>query len=170
MRPWPPINKVLTTDDVCLSNLKFWKYWLEVKEHYPDIKVIAFVIANYKHEENVYQSQEFREWFDANKSWVTVGVHGYDHELPQEGFRDDQKAYIAKALDLLRPFLPEQFLYRPPGFRFMAKTEGILKQLGFAGIAHRDRIKYFDKRYELPYNTHCCDSYMNPVTQWRNWE
>jgi len=169
MMQWPLTNKVLTTDDVCLSNLKFWKYWLEIKEQYPNIKVIAFVIANYRYEENVSQNQEFRDWFEANKSWVTVGVHGYDHLLPQEGWREDQIVWIQKALEILRSFLPERFLYRPPGFRFLPETEQILKKLGFAGIAHQTRIKWFDGHFEIPFNSHCCSGYHNPVTQWRAW-
>lgn len=167
MKPWQ--NKVLTTDDVCLSNLKYWKYWLEVKKQYPDTELLAFVIANNKFEEDVSKSREFKDWCVANRDWVTIGVHGYDHVLLQEGFREDQEIYITKALDILRPFLPENYLYRPPGFRFMSKTEGILKRLGFAGIAHQMRIKHFDGHFEVPFNTHCCGRYLNPVTLWREW-
>lgn len=168
MKPWQ--NKVLTTDDVCMSNIiRYWKYWFEIKEQYPDTKLLAFVIANNQGEEDISKSLEFRSWYIANKDWVTIGVHGYDHMMPQEGFREDQEVYIAKALDTLRTFLPENYLYRPPGFRFMAKTEGILKRLGFAGIAHQTRIKWFDGHFEVPFNTHCRDQYLNPVTQWRNW-
>jgi predicted deacetylase len=167
MRPW--LNKVLTTDDVCPSNLKYWNYWLEIKEQYSDIKLLAFVIANNQCEEDISKSLEFRSWYMANKDWVTIGVHGYDHMMPQEGFREDQEVYITKALDILHPLLPGNYIYRPPGFRFMAKTEGILKRLGFAGVAHQTRIKWFDGHFETPYNTHCCNQYVNPITQWGAW-
>ena len=165
----PPVNKVLTTDDLCLSNLKYWKYWLEIKKEYPDVKVIVFVVANYRHKEDVSKSQKFKDWFETNKSWVSIGVHGYDHLLPQEGWREDQEVWIQNALEILRPFLPKQFLYRPPGFRFLPKTELILKKLGFTGIAHQNQIKYFDGHFEIPFNTHCCDKFFRPVVQWRNW-
>ncbi|RPI56419.1 MAG: hypothetical protein EHM49_00055 [Deltaproteobacteria bacterium] len=167
MRPWQ--NKVLTTDDVCPSNLKYWNYWLEIKEQYPETKLIAFVIANYRGIENISRSSEFFDWWVANKDWVTVGVHGYDHLRPQEGFREDQEAYIQAATNILKPFLPENFLYRPPGFRVLAKTEGILRKLGFAGIAHQTTIKWFDGHLEVPYNTHCGAEYFNPVAQWKSW-
>lgn len=171
MNSWPLASRVLTTDDVCPSNLKYWKYWLEIRRAHPDIKVVAFVIANYRGEEDVSKSQEFKDWFEANKDWVTIGVHGYDHGEPPEGFRGKlhQRVSIELALAILKPYLPEKFLYRPPGFRTMPWTEPILRELGFAGIAHQTRIKWFDGRFEIPYNTHCCDRYTNPVTQWRKW-
>jgi len=167
MMPWQ--DKVLTIDDVCPSNLKYWNHLLEIKKEYPDTKVTAFVIANYRNEEDVSQSQEFWKWFEMNRSWVTIGVHGYDHLEPQEGWRDDQEIWIRKALTILRPFLPPNFLYRPPGFRTLAKTEGILGGLGFAGIAYQTRIKWFDGRFEIPFNSHCLNKYFNPVTLWKNW-
>jgi hypothetical protein len=56
---------------------------------------------------------------------------------------------------ILKPFLPEKFLYRAPGFRVLNKTEGVLKELGFSGIAHQDFIKYFDGKNLPVFNTHC---------------
>jgi predicted deacetylase len=163
-------NKVLTTDDVCPSNLKYWGYWEEIKSQYPDTKLLAFVIANNGCEEDISKSQDFMDWFVKNKDWVTVGVHGYDHERPQEGWREDQERYIEAALRILKPFLPTQFLYRPPGFRTLVKTEPILRKLGFAGIAYQTRIKFFDKDIISGiFNTHCCDKYENPVTRWKDW-
>lgn len=169
MNSWPPRNRVLTTDDLCPSNLQFWKYWLEIKREFPGVQVIVFVIANYRFQEDVSKSQEFRDWFERNRDWISIGIHGYDHCLPQEGWREDQEIWIARALDILWPFLPSRYLYRPPGFRFLPKTEKILRELGFAGIAHQNRIKYFDGHFEIPFNTHCCDQFCRPITQWRKW-
>jgi len=163
------LNSVITTDDVCPSNLRYWEHWLDIKSAYPDIKVTAFVIANHRFVEHVSRSTLFTDWYEENKDWVTVGVHGYDHMLPQEGWREDQEAWIEAALNILNPFLPDRYLYRPPGFRFLAKTESILRRFGFAGIAHQEVIKYFDGGFEVPYNTHCCDRYERPVTEWRSW-
>jgi hypothetical protein len=51
-------------------------------------------------------------WYEHHKDWVEIGVHGYDHyqDRLQEGWREDQKDYIEKALMVLKPFLPEKFL------------------------------------------------------------
>ena len=163
-------NLIYTTDDVCPSNLKYWKHWLEIKKKYPEMKILAFVIANNKNEEDVSKSDEFKKWFEENKSWVEIGVHGYDHMRPQEGWREDQEDYIKKSLDILQPYLSEKIIYRAPGFRTLAKTEGILKKLGFTGIAHQTKIKYFTEpiTFGTPFNTHCCDDFVNPITKWQN--
>lgn len=159
-------EKVLTTDDVCPSSLKYWKYWNKVKEKYPKLRIIAFVIANYQNKENVAKNEEFRKWFEKTKDWVEIGVHGWDHLSPPECERDDQQELILKALKMLHPFLPKKFLYRPPGFQTSIGTEAILKNLGFEGIAHQRRIKYFDGTYAIPFNSHLSeDKYHNPIGQ-----
>jgi len=144
-------REVYTTDDLSVDNLKFFKYWDKVKEKQPDLKLIAFVIA-----EGIDKSDKFKEWWVQRKDWVEIGVHCYNHKRPQEGWRTDQEVWIEKALDILKPHLPENFLYRPPGFRVLPKTEGVLKKLGFAGIAHQSHIKMFDGQIIGPLlNTHC---------------
>ena len=160
---------IYTTDDLCLSNLTYFRFWDKVKEKRPDLKVIVFTIANFQGKEDVSKSTKFKKWYDGHKDWVTIGVHGYDHTYPPEGERDDQEELIRKSVEILKPFLPESFLYRAPGFQVTCKTEPILRKLGFAGIAHQTRIKYFDGRFaEKIYNTHCCDRWHNPITEvWR---
>jgi len=139
------------------------------KKKFPKLKLLAFVIANYQNKENVQESKEFLDWFERTKEWVEIGVHGYDHLFPPECERDNQEEFIEKALDLLKPFLPKKFLYRAPGFQVTNQTEPILKKLGFAGIAHQDTIKYFDGTFAVPFNSHCCDKYFNPVTKMEEW-
>lgn len=160
---------IYTTDDICPSNLKYFEYWDVVKERKPDLKIISFVIANYRNKENVAESKEFKEWFEKHKDWVEIGVHGYDHLRPQECWRENQEVYIKKALEILRPYLPRKFLYRPPGFRVLPKTESIVKKLGFAGIAYQERIKHFDGKIIKPiYNTHCGNEGINQIAKvWR---
>ena len=164
---------IFATDDVFPSNLKYFKYWDLVKEAHPELKLICFVVAKYNNDENedVSKNQEFKEWYERTKKWVTIGVHGYDHQMPQEGWRDDQEKYITMARNLLMPYLPTNYLYRPPGFRFLGKTESILKKLGFAGIAHETVIKYFStgELFGPILNTHCCDKFNNPIEKiWKN--
>jgi len=155
----------MTTDDLCLSNLKYFRYWDKVKEKYPNLKLIVFTIANFKNTEDLSKSDIFKKWFEQHKDWCEIGVHGYDHQYPPECERDNQEKFIVKALEILRPFLLKEFLYRAPGFQVTCKTEPILRKLGFAGIAHQDKIKYFDGRFDIPFNTHCLDKYYNPITQ-----
>ena len=150
---------VYSTDDLSIENLEHFKYWDLVKEKYPQLKVIAFTIA-----EGIL-TKEFEEWFEQHKDWVEIGVHCYNHEKLQEGWREDQEVWIEKARDMLKPFLPKRYLYRPPGFRFLPKTEKILKKLGFSGIAHQPFIKYFDTKEKFSVlNTHCTyDKFLNPI-------
>jgi predicted deacetylase len=163
----------LTIDDVCPSNLEHFKYVDAIKKRIPSLKVIAFVIANFNEEEDILRSYEFYEWWKPRQCWVEIGVHGYDHRFDdlQEGWRQDQKEYIKKAKTLLEFHLPERPLYRPPGFRFLNKTEGILKDLGFAGIAHQGFIKYFDTGEIIEtIDTHCTfNEFHNPIGMiWQN--
>ena len=161
---------IVTTDDVCPENLKYFKYWDEIKRQIPNLKLIAFVIANYKGEQDVSQSGEFQMWYDDHKDWVEIGVHGYDHTYPPEQERDDASDLVMRSVELLRPYLPEKFLYRPPGFQRTIHTEPMLQNLGFAGVAYQTRIKMFDGRIIEPVlSTHCCDRYARPVTRWKSW-
>lgn len=156
---------IITTDDLCLSNLKFFIYWDKIKTKYPNLKLIAFTIANFKNEENISESKQFKQWYARHKMWVEIGIHGYDHLYPPECERDNQEELILKALNILKPFLPKRFLYRAPGFQITCRTEPILKKLGFFGIAHENRIKYFfEERIIVPFNTHCSNKYFNPIT------
>ena len=156
---------LIICDDLCPSKLIHWQYWDKVKEKYPNLKVLAFVIANFQNKENVAESKEFKDWYERYKDWVTVGVHGYDHMSPPECERDNQEELITKALEVLRPFLPKKFLFRPPGFQYIIKTEPIIKKLGFTGIAYQTRIKLFDGTYLEPiFNTHLTkDQFDNPI-------
>lgn len=169
LRPYLDNGFVITTDDLCLSNLEIFKYWDKVKEKYPELKIIAFTIANYKEQEPINESKEFKEWFEEHKDWVEIGVHGYDHELPNECFRDNQEEYFQKSLEILKDFIPKNPLYRPPGFKYVNWTENILKKY-FSGIAHQDRIKYFNGTYKKVFNTHCTlEIFEKPIGRiWKN--
>lgn len=155
---------IYCVDDVCPSFLLGWSYWDDLHRREPDSKIIAFCVACRDNKENVQDSKEFKEWFEARKGWVECGVHGYDHTWPQEGWRPDQAAYISRALDTLRPFLPPRLLYRPPGFRTTPQTEKICRKLGFAGIAYQTHIKDFQTKELVGpiINAHCYDHITKP--------
>ncbi len=163
MNTWQ--NKIMTTDDLCLSNLKYFKYWDKVKEKYGELKLVAFTIANYRQKEKLDDSKQFKDWFDKYKDWVEIAIHGYDHSYPPEAERDDFEDCVSKALEILKSFLPKEYGYRSPGFKFTVRLEPVLKKLGFGYVAYDDMIKYFDGRKLIPYNTHCCNKYENPITK-----
>ena len=163
---------IITTDDVCPQNLKYWKYWLRVKERHTYLKITAFVIANYK-EQDVSKSKEFKEWFEGNKDWVEVQPHGLTHERPQLGWRDcdEQKRDIEKSIEILKPYLSNRIIYRFPGFRTLCFSETILKELKIDGVAHRGFIKFFKTdQIVRTLDTHCVESSLeNSIGQiWQN--
>lgn len=170
-----PEGFVYTTDDVCPSNLKYWHYWDKIHDDNPGLKVIAFTIANYQSKENISESKEFKEWYEKRKDWVEIQPHGVDHTKPQEGWRpyNQQKEDLKKSIEILKPYLPQNIIYRFPGFRTLGFSESILKELGCAGIANQRFIKYFNTGEILPtFDTHCtskCSDYKNSVEEiWEN--
>ena len=162
---------VYITDDLCPSNLKFFKYWDKVKEKKPELKLIAFTIANFQNKELISESRKFEKWFEKNKDWVEIGVHGYDHLYPPEAERDNFEEQVIKAFNVLSPYLPDKYGYRSPGFKFTVRLEPLLKRLGFYYIAYSQHIKILEtgKIIQPLINTHCCDKYEQPITEiWRN--
>lgn len=156
-------NMIMTTDDLSVENLKYFRYWDKAKQRKPELKLICFTIA-----EGIDKNDEFKEFYEARKDWITIGVHCFNHDRVQEAWRQDQEIWIKKALDILKPYLPEKYLYRPPGFRTLPKTESILRKLGFAGCAYQEFIKMFNGEIKQPlFNTHCCDdeNCINPITK-----
>ncbi len=150
-----------TTDDLGVDTLRYFKYFDMIKQKHSNFKMTAFIIAK---DLPIF---EFTEWFVNRRDWVEVGVHCWEHTKPQEGWRSDQADYIKKARDILIPFLPNRYLYRAPGFRVLPKTEKVLRELGFAGIAHQEFIKYFDTGEQIPvWNSHCTETeFFNPIGQ-----
>jgi predicted deacetylase len=131
---------LITVDDLCLSYLENFKVLDDLKAKHPDLRITAFTIANFKNKENLAESEEFKKWLDKHK-WVEIAVHSYDHDEIPDGDREDEELWIKKALDGLRPFLPENYGYRSPGWQTTNKTVGILKKLGFSYIAYESKVK-----------------------------
>lgn len=161
----------LLIDDVWPSNLKNWSYVDQIQEKYPKLEIIAFVVANYQEEELVSESKIFNAWFENKGQYIHIGVHGYDHKSPPEQERDNADELVDIATKILLPYLPERYLYRPPGFQRSIRTEEICKANDFVGIAYQRRIKYFDGRYEYNIiNSHLTiDKCVNPINRWKDW-
>lgn len=162
---------IFTTDDLCLENLCYFRHWDEIKSICPDLKLLAFTIANKDGNQNVGESEEFKKWYESHKDWVEIGVHGYDHADPPEQEREDAEIYTEMSLNILRPFLPKKPIYRPPGYQRTLRTEPMLKRLGFAGIAYKNKIRYFNGDIIVGdvVNSHCCDKFELPITRWKEW-
>jgi predicted deacetylase len=138
------MENIITTDDLCLEYLDNFTLFDGLKKLYPDFKMIAFTIGNFKNKENLKKSKKFREWYNERKDWVEIAVHSYDHDEIPDGDREYEKEWIKKGLDSLKEFLPKEYGYRSPGWQTTNKTEGILKDLGFSYIAYETKIKYFN--------------------------
>ena len=63
---------IITTDDVHPSNLKYFENWDKIKELIPDLKIIAFVNANYNYKEDVRESKVFNEWYEYLKDQADI--------------------------------------------------------------------------------------------------
>lgn len=166
MQSTKPLASILIClDDVSMASLKYFRFCDEARDQIPGLFVIAFMIAK------GIDKHTFGDWYLRHRQWVQIGVHGYDHENFREQKRDNVRELILKSLEILRPFLPEKYLYRPPGFQRTKSMEFMLKDLGFAGIAYRTRIKYFNGKYiEKFINMHCCNScagYENAISGWK---
>ena len=158
--------KCWTTDDLCLSNLRYFKHWDFIKEKKPELKLIAFTIANYQGKEDLSQSKEFKEFYEKRKDWLTIQPHGYDHQRVQIGWRsyEEQKKDIQKCLEILKSYLPDKVIFRFPGFRTMSYSERILRECGVDGIAFQGRIKYFDTgEIVKTFDTHCGNEGKNQI-------
>lgn len=135
---------MFTVDDLCLEYLSQFTLFDEIKKDFPDFKLIAFTISNFKEKESLKDSKEFGEWLK-ERPWVEIGVHSYDHMYPPDGDRDNQAELIEKARDELKDFLPKEYGYRSPGFQTTSQTVPTLKKLGFSWIAYESKIQYLNK-------------------------
>ena len=131
---------IFTVDDLCLSHLRNFVLFDAIKQVYPDFRLVAFAIGNYQNKESLVKSDEFLSWFRQHKDWVEIGVHSYDHEYPPDGDRDDEKYWIERALESLRPFLPDEYSYRSPGWQTTHRTVPILCETGFRFMYYESKV------------------------------
>ena len=149
-----------TTDDLCLSYLKNFKYFDKIKEEVPEFKMIAFAIGNFNNDELLLESPVFKTWFEEHRDWVEIGVHSYDHEYPPDGDRDNEGSCIEKAIRSLMPFLGKDWIYRSPGWQTTNKTVPTLKKLGFKYIAYETKVNDIQEEKTVEtqvFNSHLYD-------------
>ena len=136
----------LTTDDFCPKFMDSWKYWEELKKVHPNLRITAFVVPRHdnKDEYDCSKSKEFKQWFEKNKDWVEVAVHGFDHSKFECLLSyDEQLERFKKALEIMKPFLPKKWGFKPPYYRYNSDTlEIILDTLKAAYFVTPRRIYY----------------------------
>jgi len=151
----------ITVDDLCLEYLDNFRYLDKLKEKELGFQITAFTISNFKENENLLESTVFKKWLEKRKDWVEIAVHSYDHQSPPDSDREDEAFWIKKALDGLKPFLPEKYGYRSPGWQTTNQTVSILKKLGFAYIAYETKIK--DLKKDIIIETKVINSHLYDV-------
>jgi len=132
-------------DSITPSCLEQWSVLEQMKQQNPQLKVNCFVIANKGFGENVAEDANFCKWFESNRDWIQLGVHGYDQsiELKSEVERDswELKRCLTQSLRILSPFLPSKKGYRPPDFQSSIHLKRLLQELKFDFITHEGRIQ-----------------------------
>lgn len=124
---------VVTTDDLQPATLHLWKYWEDLKAKHPGLRMTAFVSVNNQEfgqlNNDVRSSPAFRDWFEQNRGWVEVAMHGFDHTKPPEfqRLRNSQREIILKSWDAMRPFLEEDCVgFKAPYYRMSWDTVELL--------------------------------------------
>lgn len=134
---------ILCCDDIGYKHRNQLSRLDDMKRGIPNLKLTAFVIAN-----NLPLG--FAEWHEERRSWIELAVHGWDHDYPPECERPDKEARLIGALAVLRPYLPDQYGFRAPGFQMTASTYPLLRKLGFTWVAHQARIQDLTYRKVRP--------------------
>jgi len=141
---------MLCTDDICPSFVKkYWRYWEELKNKIPHLKLNCFVIPHFcKLEVERITRQIFKNWYKKNSSWISLHLHGYDHTYPAENTRSYylQEALITMGKIMLSEILGhENFGYKAPGYFLNDDTQKALRQRNFRFICHQLDVEYIIK-------------------------
>jgi len=135
------IQVLLITDDICPVNLQKWSYWDRLKVKHPQLILHCSIVPFWHGEpgQEIDKNEDFEEWFNSNRDWVSPILHGYKHDHPYgqnkgefEGPIDDQRKMIAEALRIYKPLLgdPDVWGFRPPFERLTQETGQVLKEAG----------------------------------------
>lgn len=137
----------ITTDDLCIRNIKMWDIFDEMKKEYPHLKVTAFTIAKFKNleSENLAfgkSGEQFLNWYSERSNWIEIALHGFTHNFPPEFLRwkEYQKKTIEDSWKTLHLFLPAHIGLRPPGSKFNEFTKQACIDLDLSYIALSDQL------------------------------
>ena len=122
---------VVTSDDLQPETIiLFEKYWKPLKEKHKNLQV-TFFVAPYNQEfgqkenNNIENSEDFKKWYNENKSWCQVEMHGMDHTKPPEFLRGEkeQEFILGQSKKILSNYIDENCLgFRSPFFRMNKNT------------------------------------------------
>jgi len=88
----------------------------QLKRKLPTAKVTCFTVPDWEmNGVGLSGNKEFKKWFEKNKDWVEIAIHGLTHHgtegnLPYE----EQCEKLKKALEIMEEFLPAIIGYKPP--------------------------------------------------------
>lgn len=140
---------VATTDDFRPSLIPLWEStWDKLKEKHPLLKVTVFVAPfnqefGVNEEDNISNSQAFKEWFIERIDWVIIELHGFDHTKPPENIRseDEQERIVKSSIFALRDYIDVDYIgYKAPFFQANSTMTTVLARCG---------IKWYDQWYHL---------------------
>lgn len=141
---------IVETDDLVPESLHKWKYWKELKEKHPNLKLTAWVPAIWqnKPENDISKSEPFKKWYEENKEWVEVQFHGFDHTKPPEFERNswEQRQLISIGLKNMKDYLKKKGKgntivgFKAPFYRMDNITFDLLKKFDFDFYQNRFQI------------------------------
>jgi len=161
----------ITTDDL---NPKFLDYWTTtfdvLKEEFPQLEVTAFTVPvwenNSKYKLN--DSRAWNDWYEAHKDWVHIAMHGYHHlrcttKTKFEGYQsyEEQLELYGKSLDILKPYMPKYWGFKPPFYKWNSATLDALAKLNCTWAHLEAKIHWFKKDAIDWYGT-ILESHINP--------
>jgi len=144
---------IITTDDFCPKFMHMWKYWEKLKNKWPSFRLTAFIVPNWEGKFPVNKSREFRDWYESNKDWVEVAMHGFDHSFAECQKYNGKKLQerLTNGFNTIRDFLPDKWGFKPPYYKYNSECiDFVLEKLGaeyfmtLAGMITKDhRLQRF---------------------------
>lgn len=132
---------VVTSDDLQPLTLPlFEQFWKPLKQKHPQLKVTFFVSPfnqefGVDEKNNIPFSEDFKRWYEENKDWCHVELHGNYHDKPSENKRtkEEQEQLIASAVASMLEYLDDACLgYKAPFYQADDNMIDVLRKLGFS--------------------------------------
>jgi len=132
----------LTMDDIGMVSSKELSRIDKLKKRMPAMKITLFTVPFWNFIKPLNEDSEFCKWFEKNKEWVEIAIHGYTHtgeiyNRPVECKRsyEEQKEMFSKSIQILKKFLPKKYGFKAPGNHYNEHTQKVLEDLKFSYFA-----------------------------------
>lgn len=88
----------------------------EIKKKFPELKLTCFTVPDWEmNGVGLKGNKLFKGWFNKNKDWVEIAIHGLNHrEIEGNLPYDKQCQKLRKALEIMKEFLPSKIGYKAP--------------------------------------------------------